>query len=94
MSGGSFNYLYMRCLDVDVSRLEEMAAILREQGHIDAAREVGGMAKLLLEAEAKRLELQDVLRAVEWFKSGDYGSDSLTKYVLEWAGIEASLRGD
>lgn len=82
MSGGSYNYAYTKVDEMDgaysviqdVKRAEER---LRELGQQEAANEVYKYI-LFVEMVANRLSVQgnriaNVLRAVEWYDSGDSG---------------------
>lgn len=96
MSGGSFNYL---CHAEDLGELwakmdflEEMASELHKLGYAeDVAVETKELFELLEkcnnEIDQKTKGLKEVWRAVEWWRSCDYGEDdvreALEKYRLQ-----------
>ena len=94
MSGGSYDYLC--CKDVGDLMLGEgglpyMADTLATLGYADdAARET---TEFLMELRASRIRLEVMQRrlsrlwkAVEWWKSGDYGEDQVRDALAEYRG--------
>jgi len=88
MSGGFFDYLY---LDVEANdkilaappRLQEMEEYLRARHKHEIADEVLQF-RLNIETHARRLQgmavrMRDVLHAVEWWASCDWGEDQVDK---------------
>lgn len=88
MSGGSFNYLYGKHLELgygDSQDLEEMVRVL-EQRHAGSRAAIN--ARALLEG-MKNLSglmrtLQDVFKAVEWVHSGDCLEHEIDDAVEEY----------
>lgn len=95
MSGGSFNYL-CHTWDLDTlmdkrGDLEEMASELAGLGYAqDAARETEELVVLLRQWEVRatvRIErLREVWKAVEWWRSCDYGEDQVREALAEYRG--------
>jgi hypothetical protein len=79
MSGGSLNYLYGSDLDGRERDYEEALEALRQRGHELPAQRVERLLKLLREAQLLHNDLREVLRAVEWRISGDFGDDQLSQ---------------
>ncbi|WP_329311676.1 hypothetical protein [Streptomyces sp. NBC_01262] len=99
MSGGSFNYLcHTWDLDGLIDKrgdLEEMSAVLAGLGYAhDAARETEELLVMLRQWEVRatvRVErLREVWKAVEWWKSSDYGEDQVHEALAEYRGESAS----
>lgn len=86
MSGGSFDYLYLDLEDPEKILgtphcLREMEEYLRGRGKHEIADEILRF-RLDVEAHARRLmtmggRLKDVVKAVEWWASGDWGEDQV-----------------
>ena len=95
MSGGSFNYL---CHTWDLNGLidkcgdlEAMASELSGLGYAqDAARETEELVVMLRQWEVRatvRIErLREVWKAVEWWRSCDYGEDRVREALAEYRG--------
>lgn len=93
MSGGSFNYL---CHTWDLNdlvekrgSLEAMATELSGLGYAqDAARETEELLVMLRQWEVRagvRIErLREVWKAVEWWRSCDYGEDQVREALAEY----------
>jgi hypothetical protein len=88
MSGGSFNYLYLKDageMAGDIEQLERMIEALSDLGYAD---DVAQGAKELLDAygliEAKKEKLNDVFWAMEWWRSGDQGEDTVRKFIAKY----------
>lgn len=96
MSGGSFNYL---CWAVDLEdllakrhQLESMAEELARLGYApDAASEARALISDIRAAQV-RVEtamdrLQGVFKAVEWWRSGDWGEDGVHEALEHYRGL-------
>lgn len=86
MSGGSFNYLcYKEVSDLfhAVDDLEDVEQYLIKRGDKDIAQDVRRLIEYILSAENRigvlKDNLEDVLHAVEWRESGDWGESSLQR---------------
>jgi hypothetical protein len=81
MSGGSFDYLCYLSFDGTHQRLLSMADAIDEAvGDSAAARET---RKLANDLEIPQ-DLRDVWRAVEWWKSNDYGIEQAQAAIDEF----------
>lgn len=90
MSGGSFDYLYLKeteeffSLD-SINSLTDMAVILKKEGYEDVSKDVfrlvGYIKSARTEVDILRKQLKDVMRSVEWFDSHDYGEDTLREHI-------------
>jgi hypothetical protein len=91
MSGGSWEYMYgwdtSRFLDNQQS-VAAMAKRLTQLGHADAGQAMEEFALLLLHArlqiETRQDTLKDVMHAVEWHDSSDYGKEQVSEVVRKW----------
>jgi hypothetical protein len=89
MSGGNFNYLYIK-EDEDLfnqsnlDEMEKMASRLSELGFEDAAKETLNLKhtiqQSLIRTQVSKERLGDIWKAVEWYDSGD---SSLEKVELK-----------
>lgn len=90
MSGGSLNYLF--CKEpyelfeaLNVEYLEEAAAAVHNAGYKDIAKDIYRLAEYIKSAnirvEVLHEQLKDVLHAVEWRLSADYGDDTMRKHL-------------
>lgn len=93
MSGGSFNYLYNKEPQelmeyYNIARLQEMADILSMLGYDDIARDMQRLVEYLKTAynriDVLSGQLSDVMHAIEWERSGDYGRDNLIKHLEDY----------
>ena len=84
VSGGCLDYLFTKALDENADHLDVAACLLRAHGHEVAAARTEEAAAALRRAEALRAELEDVLKAVEWVGSGDWGAERLKEAVEKW----------
>lgn len=89
MSGGSHNYLFCKepvDLFYHIEELEMAERDLLRLGYSDIAKDVRRLIEYLQTAENRisvlARQLRDVFKAVEWYESGDYGDETLTR-VLE-----------
>lgn len=95
MSGGSHNYL---CFKDEhdlfeygrIDELEEMASRLIDLGYEDAAKEVLHMKytiqQSLVRVGVMKVRLDGVMKAVEWYDSGDSGIKSVEKAIKKYRG--------
>lgn len=84
MSGGSYDYLYAKPpgdLHEYIPELERLADRLRDMEEYAAAEEVDAHATRIVEyhnqMKATHDRLSDVMKAVEWYDSGDWGRNSV-----------------
>lgn len=85
MSGGSFGYLYQHHWEgapAYPGRYEEMAEVMDRWP--DARARLLEIVRLQREALKIHEELADVMQAVEWLHSSDWGEDSVDRAVKEW----------
>lgn len=90
MSGGSLGYLYCKDFEPDAGLFAYVAQKLRKLGHEAAAQESDAIAACIAEAVARRDRLADVLQAVEWYESGDWGKDDVAARVAAWEAARAT----
>ncbi len=98
MSGGSFEYLCYKNFSEIVERtdlLQEMADELAKLGYAnDAAKETQRLLNDIRKMENRidvHLEsLKEVWKAMEWWKSCDWGEDSLKEALMAYRGDESS----
>lgn len=90
MSGGSLNYLYCKepyeLFESDrVADLETAAAVVYNAGYKDIAKDIYRLAEYIKSAnirvEVLHEQLRDVLHAVEWYLSADYGDNTMRKHM-------------
>lgn len=94
MSGGSYDYLFVRDADEIFSRSEElrkMADRLAALGYAqDAAQETEDLICIMRQYEVRAntriRRLSGVWKAVEWWDSGDSGEDGLIKALADYRG--------
>lgn len=95
MSGGSFYYLYSKTAAEVLSGgssmdelLEKMRYGLLECGHQDAAERVGQLITVCQHARDTvghdMRELEEIMKAVEWWQNGDWGRDRVAEAVEKW----------
>lgn len=93
MSGGSYEYLCYKSAEDMLQygprqELQRMVKRLIELGELDVAKEMEQFVLFLDGIEARiqaRVErYHDVMHAVEWFDSGDYGDDSFKEALAAW----------
>ena len=96
MSGGSFNYAYRAILlaEVDIFAenrwsVERIAEELLKLGYDDAAGELFDLLGWLKSVEARlqsaeRRGLHDVMKALEWWRSADWGADQLSAAIEKY----------
>ena len=90
MSGGSLNYLYSKEAHElfesgRVADLEEAAAVVYNAGYRDIAKDIYRLVEYIKSAnirvEVLHEQLRDVLHAVEWRLSCDYGDNNLREHL-------------
>lgn len=93
MSGGSLNYLcYCQTNELfnRIGDLEEAEEYLLKCGYKDIARDVRRLIEYLLSAENRIStlfeQLSEVLHAIEWHMSADYGEDTAKKVLEQYRG--------
>lgn len=101
MSGGSFNYL-CEAWDLDeiigkLGDLQDMSHALAALGYAqDAARETEELLVILrqwqVQTEVRLNRLRGVWKAMEWWRSCDWGEDDFQKALAEYRG--AGQNGD
>lgn len=83
MSGSSYDYLCHKLDDpfpqIDPEVAKEMAERLRGEDCADAAEEL----EAILATRPSR-ELVELLHAVEWYDSGDWGETRLNNAIEKW----------
>jgi len=90
MSGGSYDYLYLKetedlfKLD-NINYLSDMAVVLSKEGYEDVSRDVVRLIEYIKSAwnrvDVLREQLSDVMRSVEWFDSLDFDLDTLKEHI-------------
>jgi hypothetical protein len=84
MSGGSYNYLYLRELADNADDIARLAERLRVLGHEDAANRAAESAVALRWADGIRVEMERVWQAVEWCDSSDANERDVANAVERW----------
>lgn len=93
MSGGGYNYLCYKEAEEFLNRcnidsLEEMSTQLLNLGYEDVSRDFQRLIEYCKTAynriDVLKDQLQDVMHAVEWYESGDYGLDNLKKSIEKY----------
>lgn len=93
MSGGSYNYLCYKepeelLCKHNTDYLEEMCELLIKLGYDDVARDMQRLIEYCKTAynriDVLREQLKDVMHAIEWYESGDYGLDTLRKSIEKY----------
>lgn len=88
MSGGSYDYLY--CKDAselfnEVGNLELMCNFLVINNYHDVALDMRRLIEYIKTSENRITvlseQLRDVMKAVEYYESCDYGRDDLERYI-------------
>ena len=99
MSGGSFDYLYCResyelFAYSSVRTLEEMESRFLELGYDDVAKDFRRLIEYIKSAnnrvEVLSDQLNDLMHDIEWYDSGDIGTDTLAKSVQKYRQADAS----
>lgn len=93
MSGGSWNYLYLKEIDdlmngSSTELLQDMVDRLNSAGFKDVAKDTQRLVEYIKLASI-RIEtlfetLSPVFKAVEWFDSGDWGEETLNNEILKY----------
>lgn len=90
MSGGSFNYLYLHMEDEPFSHLGQLDDMVKFtlENSPEVGEELQKLQQYLAEVEqqvqARTKPLLEVMRAVEWWVSGDSGKDYLEQAWREY----------
>ena len=93
MSGGSYNYLCYKepeelMCKHSTDYLEEMSQLLLRLGYDDIARDMQRLVEYCKTAynriDVLSEQLNDVMHAIEWYESGDYGMDSLKEHLEDY----------
>lgn len=93
MSGGSFDYLFSKetaelLEDYNIGNIEEMADRLMQSGYKDVAKDMQRLAEYCKSANLRisvlSEELSDVMHAIEWCASGDWGEDRIFNAVEKY----------
>lgn len=91
MSGGSLGYVcYCQTNELfnRIGDLEEAEAYLLSNGYNDIAKDVRRLIEYLFSAENRisvlHEQLSNVLHAIEWHISADYGEDTAKKVLEEY----------
>lgn len=87
MSGGSFNYLCRCNLSEALSNehLDRAIDTLKQKTYsLQAAGELLSIAQEAERLSSRLSALEDVLQALEWWKSFDWSEDQLMKACEEW----------
>ena len=84
----------VEALQIALECMEEVEQYLLKRGDKDIAKDVRRLIEYIRTAE-NRIEvlkesLKDVLHAVEWRESGDWGENSLQKVIDKYRGKEAT----
>lgn len=90
MSGGSYNYLCCKepeelLCGNNIGYLEDMCGLLLKLGYDDIARDMQRLVEYCKTAynrmDVLSHQLNDVMHAIEWYDSGDYGLDNLKEHL-------------
>ena len=102
MSGGSLNYLcYKEAADLFgcIDEIEQVEAELLRRGYKDIAKDVRRLIEYINSAENRIAVLNDqlhgVFKAVEWYRSADWGEGSLKEALDEYRqGMKDNGKGE
>lgn len=76
----------MQSMNVDY--MEDMNELLLKLGYDDIARDMQRLIEYCKTAynriDVLRKQLEDVMHAIEWYDSGDYGLDSLKAHLEDY----------
>ena len=93
MSGGSYDYLY--CKEAHelfnpyyAGMIDDMADVLLREGYRDIARDMRRLSEYIKTAynrvDVLSENLNDVMRSVEWYESGDFGENTLKEHLEDY----------
>lgn len=94
MSGGSFDYLYIKETHQVVEMrddVERMQKELERLNHWDAARRTADVLQYIQAIRNVQEDIADVWQAVEWCCSSDWGPDQVETAVEKW---RKKIRGE
>lgn len=87
MSGGSFDYLYIkdahRVVDSE-SDVQQMYDWLKDHGYADAMLHTGLVLQAIQLLDQRIDRMRDVWQAVEWCCSSDWGEDQVKEAIDKW----------
>lgn len=90
MSGGRYNYLCYKepeelLCGNNIDYLEDMCGLLLKLGYDDIARDMQRLVEYCKTAynrmDVLSHQLNDVMHAIEWYESSDYGLDNLKEHL-------------
>lgn len=93
MSGGSWNYLYLKEIDdlmngSSTELLQDMVDRLNSAGFKDVAKDTQRLVEYIKSASIRIKTLFETLspvfKAIEWFDSGDWGEETLNNEILKY----------
>lgn len=87
MSGGSFDYLCFRGLGevVEGENFEMAMSDLRERPYsTEAGQEMSAILEDFRDLEERFRQLEGVLKALEWWRSGDSSEEDLKEACAKW----------
>lgn len=94
MSGGSLNYLYLKDAAELMNAVADLEAVEAELlstfGAKDVAKDVRRLIEYINSANNRisvlAEQLSEVMHAIEWYDSGDYGRDSVNRCLNDYRG--------
>jgi hypothetical protein len=92
VSGGSFNYLFIKDADEVFANPTELRRMVQELTVFPEAADVAADAAnalAVVDYQTARLQthldrLKDVFHAIEWWQSGDWSEDDVRKAIAEY----------
>lgn len=93
MSGGYYEYLCFKGPEelmnsFNIKNMEKMCDMLLKLGYDDIARDMQRLIEYCHTAynriDVLKEQLNDVMYAIEWYDSGDYGIDNLKKHLEDY----------
>lgn len=94
MSGGSLNYLYFKDAAELMNAVADLEVVEAELLHTFEAKDVAKDVRRLIEyinSANNRIsvlaeQLKEVMHAIEWYDSGDYGRESVNRCLNDYRG--------
>jgi hypothetical protein len=84
MSGGSYNYFYSSGEDMVRTCRYVLDGMSLDCAEIpELCRELGAMATRARNLEADLSRMRELLRTIEWYRSGDYDLDAVREAFAE-----------